>query len=204
MNYKIKNAIKTKDLTTQNGTFAVYSMELEGVEGAVEMLQKPETPAPKVGDDLMGTIEDTQWGKRFKKERMGGGFSGNRNDPRTQEQIIRQNALTNAVNFVSNKAKLMAKDRGKGNEVVKYMSGKQIIQVATLFAQYSNGLITVVNMGDGEIKIERNKEIKPIAETSNGVKETPEEPKPDDLASMPEADAMKEPQEEINIEDIPF
>jgi len=217
MNYKITSSIKIKDLTLPNGTLlAVYGLGLEGEEGQVEVLQKPETPAPVVGSMIEGTITTSQYGKRIKKERIGG-FSGGKNDPRTQEQIIRQNALGNAVAYNVAKSVLMSKMGKQGlKKALKYLTGKQIVQTATFFAQYSSGIITVVNMGDGLIKIEKTQEIKPIAETNQSVKEELPEiqvnkdtaeavPPSDDETGYPYGnEPPKKEQEEVDASSIPF
>ena len=96
MNYTVESAMRTGEYTTQYGPMAKYAIKFQNQDEAVEMSQKPDTPAPKAGDILEGEIESTQHGKRFKKARVGGGRF---NDPQTRMEIIRQNALTNAVNF---------------------------------------------------------------------------------------------------------
>ena len=146
MKYKIIQSMKTGEFTGQYGRTIKYGMVLSDeadntIEG-VELSQKPETPLP-VGE-IEGTIEDTQWGKRFKKTPTGGGFS-KFNDPQTRNEIIRQNSLTNAVAFCTAKANLMEK-----KVAIEYLTGKKIIQVATYFAKYSKGEVTVVT--ENEIK----------------------------------------------------
>lgn len=69
-----------------------------------------------------------------------------RNDPEIQKAIIRQNSLTNAVNYVLGKAQLMSKE-----DALKYVTGKEVIQVATYFAKYSEGSVTVVNQAEEEM-----------------------------------------------------
>lgn len=79
---KVISAMKTGSYTGKFGTMVKYAIQFEGQEEAVELSQKPETPAPKAGDELEGTIEDTQYGKRFKKAQGSfskGGFS--KSDP---------------------------------------------------------------------------------------------------------------------------
>jgi hypothetical protein len=101
MSYKITSVGPDKEITTQNGKFKVYSIQLEGV-GWVELMQKPETAAPNAGQELEGTVEDTQYGKRFKKAQgAGGSFGGNRaQDPATRSSIERQSALKASVDAV--------------------------------------------------------------------------------------------------------
>jgi len=157
---------------------AKYAIKFQNQDEAVEMSQKPDTPAPKAGDILEGEIESTQHGKRFKKARVGGGRF---NDPQTRMEIIRQNALTNAVNFCVAKATLK-KDP-------EYLSGKQVVQVATYFAKYSGGKVTVM-MSPEEIAKEF------------GYKQEPE-PEPE-AESEPEEEPEETKQEEFNLDEIPF
>jgi hypothetical protein len=87
-----------------------------------------------------------------------------RNDPEIQKAIIRQNSLTNAVNYVLGKAQLMSKE-----DALKYVTGKEVIQVATYFAKYSEGSVTVVNQAEEEM---------PEADNSQ------EELTPDDITAL--------------------
>jgi len=69
------------------------------------------------------------------KFKSSGGF-GKFNDPQTRKEIIRQNSLTNAVNYCIAKANL---------EKDFKLTGKEVIQVATYFAKYSEGELTVAS-----------------------------------------------------------
>lgn len=104
MNYTVTNAMKTREYAGKYGTMHSYAMQLEGVDATVELSQKPETAPPKSGDTLDGTIEDTQYGKRFKKAQPANSFSGGttsrQNDPDTRASIERQSALKAAVETV--------------------------------------------------------------------------------------------------------
>lgn len=92
----------------------------------------------EVGQDVQGDWKDTEYGRKFEVVKQVPSFS-KKDDPQTQKQIIRQNSLTNAVNFVLGKAQFMDKEKA-----LNYITGKEIIQVATYFAKYSEGAITVV------------------------------------------------------------
>jgi hypothetical protein len=136
MQYKIVSATPAGEYQTQYGMMKKYAVSFEGGESA-ELSQKPETPAPVVGSMIEGEITTTQYGNKFRKARAFSGPTGNgHNDPNTRKEIIRQNSLTNAVNYCIAKAKL-TKD-------IKYLTGKEVVQVATYFAKYSLGDITVV------------------------------------------------------------
>ena len=107
-----------------------------GASLAAELLQRPETPMPMAGQILEGTVEDTKFGKRFKKDKKdfgnGGGFRGK--SPEERGEIMRQNALGNAIHFVIEKAKYM-----KQPEALEFISGKQVIEIAEVFAKYTMG-----------------------------------------------------------------
>lgn len=136
MTYKITGSIKTQDRQSDYGMMSDYAISFESGETA-QLSQKQTTPAPKVGDILEGTIEQTKYGPKFKKAQKDG-FNG-RQDPETRKEIIRQNSLTNAVTYMVAKANLMDK-----KEALKFLSGKSVLQTATYFAGYSNGKNTVV------------------------------------------------------------
>lgn len=101
-NYKILAVGKQREVQTNNGTFKVYDIELEG-EGWAEVMQKPDSPAPKPGDSLEGTVtNDPKWGKKFKRQGAGGAPAGRQNDPETRGSIERQTALKEAREAVYN------------------------------------------------------------------------------------------------------
>src|SRR5215213_5803621 len=102
MSYKIKTLGPVKEVQSKYGPLKVYTIQFEGSDDWVEVNQKPESPVPTVGQELEGTIEDTQYGKRFKKAQgAGGGFQGNRApDPATRSSIERQSAMKASVDAV--------------------------------------------------------------------------------------------------------
>lgn len=174
MTYEVLNASKLKDRESQYGQMTDYMLVFKD-GSAGEMSQKASTPAPKTGDTLDGTIEDTQYGPKFRKTKQAGGFGGQAYNPEREASIIRQNSLTNAVAYCLGKANLMTKEAG-----LKWLSGKEVLQVATYFARYSKGAVTVVT------EAEKPSE---TATTAN------DEPTP--LPEPPEGD-------DISLDDIPF
>jgi len=69
--YKVaKVSPTTKEWESKYGKFITYYVLLEG-EGQepVEMNKKPDSPAPKVGDTLYGTLTASQFGQKFKTEK---------------------------------------------------------------------------------------------------------------------------------------
>lgn len=69
--FRITEAQHRKNWQGQHGEMADYAIKLEGVEGWVQLTQKPDTPAPVVGQELFGhTWVQTNGDKsylRFKK-----------------------------------------------------------------------------------------------------------------------------------------
>lgn len=112
MKYSITSvSTAVRDYETKFGAMKSYKIMLDGGE-VVELSQKASTPAPTVGQELEGHIEEGQYGKKFKKEFQQGGFSKpsvhsttetkfstSSESPEKQESIQRMNALTNAVNY---------------------------------------------------------------------------------------------------------
>lgn len=74
--YKIEAvAAKVREFETKFGQMKSYKVKLSGEDEPVEISQKDSTPAPTVGETVTGTISETEYGKKFKKE-FGGGFTG--------------------------------------------------------------------------------------------------------------------------------
>lgn len=175
MEFKVLSATKLKERDSQYGKMIDYMMVFED-DKAGEMSQKADTPAPKAGDVLEGEITQTNYGPKFKKASKGGFGGGWKQDPETRKEIMRQNALTNAVQFCIAKANMMSKEKG-----LDYLSGKQVLQVATYFARFSDGAQTIV------------KQDKDATQTIVG----PNEAKNEEVVTSREDD-------EINLDEIPF
>lgn len=81
----------------------VYTLmgTIDGELDTVEFTTKPQY-APKVGDTLEGTVEDTDYGKKFKKAMAPGGFNrGGGRTPEEQDAIMRQHAVTDAISLMT-------------------------------------------------------------------------------------------------------
>lgn len=141
--FKVVSCTKVGEFTGQYGLNYKYLLMLEGQPAGAELNQKPETPVPAPGTEIEGELTNSQYGLKFKKAQKftGGGYSvGAKTEaPEKQGSIERQNALTNAVHFCVSKANLLEQP-----EAVKYLSGKQIIEVATYFKKYNEGKISIV------------------------------------------------------------
>lgn len=133
--YKIVSAIKSGEYESKFGTMHKYIVQFEGQPMPVELSQKPETPVPKTGDSLHGTIEDTQYGKKFKK--VQNNTFGNspvskefKADPLKQASIERQVALKCAIDLLAAKLPQM-KDQPKSGELAKVA-----IEIANVFDDF--------------------------------------------------------------------
>jgi hypothetical protein len=137
MSYIITGAVRAGEYQTNYGTMVKYILSLEGEADGVEIGQKPDTPAPKAGDVLDGTIESTKYGKKFKKtpQATGGARSGYTPDPATQVSIQRQIALGRAVDAVNNYNIQKGTDM-KSVTINQYAD--QIIATADRFAAWLN------------------------------------------------------------------
>lgn len=66
-------APEPRKYSTKFGDMASYKVKFTTEADTVEISQKEATPAPKPGDTLNGTITETEYGKKFKKDFAGGG-----------------------------------------------------------------------------------------------------------------------------------
>lgn len=130
MEYTIVTSMKTGSFQGKFGETYKYGVLFDGEIDAVEVNQKPETPAPKAGDKLSGTIEVTQYGRRFKKESTG--TFGAKSDPVRQESIEWQSARRDAVDYCIAKSRLLF-DLGKKKEAEEELTGKHIFEVTYYF-----------------------------------------------------------------------
>ncbi|MBA2706124.1 MAG: hypothetical protein H0U60_20000 [Blastocatellia bacterium] len=132
----VKQILETQQKTSKAGkAYTVTTFQGEDDKLYKDMFGKFE-----VGQSLEGEWKDTEYGLKFEVVKPAFSGSGGRQDnPETQAAIIRQNSLTNAVNYVLGKAAYMTQE-----EAIKFISGKEVIEVATYFAKYSKGEITVV------------------------------------------------------------
>lgn len=92
------------------------TLELDGKQAEVEILQKPETPLPSDGEQLEGQVEKTQYGLKFKRASKFNGNGGNGYSKDREESIDRAVAIKSATQLVS--ARIMAGEL-KGEEAAQ-------------------------------------------------------------------------------------
>lgn len=108
MSYTIEAAEKQiREPEIKGERFHSYLLTLDGQK--VEMLQKPTSPAPKVGEVIEGTIEPgkekndgSKWPDKFKRLRSipgGGGFRPR--DPKETNSIVRQHSQEMAIRWAT-------------------------------------------------------------------------------------------------------
>lgn len=76
---------QTKEWSNNHGSFLDYTVALAGEEGTVKLTQKPDTPAPSVGQQLYGQIETKHFDghdgpfevRKFRKEKREDGAAPN-------------------------------------------------------------------------------------------------------------------------------
>lgn len=118
-------------------------VELDGKPDIVEVVAfgKKECPVT-VGQTYEGEVTSNNYGKSFRMKKAGGGGKNNES-PEKQASIERQNSLTNSINYCTAKAQVLIA-MGKLEAAEEELSGKHILQVATYFAGYNNGKLTIV------------------------------------------------------------
>lgn len=82
------------------GNVYVVMGTIDGELETVEITTKSQN-APKIGDTIEGTVEDTQYGKRFKKTPSAGGYRSGGRSPEEQDAIMRQHAVTDSLSLMS-------------------------------------------------------------------------------------------------------
>jgi len=203
MNYTIKSAVKIKDRSSDYGPMIDYMLIVQdnkNEQKSAELSQKQTTPAPVVGSTISGTIEDTKYGPKFRKDKpaySGAGVAPR--DPETQRYIMRQNALTAAINRGVCKVQELckfAKDKKEVDKILdEELSGKHLVQVAGLLAKFSEGKITVVMEPEEVVKLMGYD----IGEEATETAKTP--PKTDET---PKDEPMDDKDIEDIVDEIPF
>lgn len=91
---------QVKDVPLQHGQFKAYKLTLGTPEGQVdaEWLRKADSPAPQVGQVLEGTLEDGQYGRKFKPTARAS-FQRSE-DPKRTAAIQRMWAMDHAMQLV--------------------------------------------------------------------------------------------------------
>ena len=103
--FTIRGVEKRKQFTTKYGsTLQSYALTLEDSDKQfvqVELNQKVETAEPAIGTQIEGTIEDGQYGKKFKKMLQSGapGPGGKSMSPQTEMQIRHMHAQKCALQY---------------------------------------------------------------------------------------------------------
>lgn len=95
--YTIEAVGPIKEWSGAHGPMKDYQIKFKEEPEWVTVTQRPETPAPTVGQTLTGTINPTQYGKKFKKEQAFSGGGGSPRQPIDHDSMYKCNALNNAV-----------------------------------------------------------------------------------------------------------
>lgn len=92
--------------------------DASGTSHQVTFLQKPASPLPTPGDTLEGTVEESQYGLKFRRawKNNGGNFGGGNFSKDREESIDRAVAIKSATQLVS--ARIMAGEL-KGEEAAQ-------------------------------------------------------------------------------------
>lgn len=93
---------KPKEWDSAYGPMLTYLIQVEGNGEPVSINKKPESPAPQIGDELYGTIEETKFGQKFKSAPKPFGGSSPRREYHDNSDGMRQGmCINNAANFVT-------------------------------------------------------------------------------------------------------
>jgi|SRR6185437_8704978 len=101
--FTVRGVEKRKQFTTKHGsTLQSYALTLEDSDKQlvqVELNQKLETAEPAIGAQIEGTVEDGQYGKKFKKALAGAPGGGKGMSPQTEAQIRHMHAQKCALQY---------------------------------------------------------------------------------------------------------
>lgn len=146
--YTVKKAEVTKtEVGKYNNNEITATLENgDGKEAEVTFLQKPESPLPEVGSQLTGTVEQTQYGLKFKREwkQSGGGYGGGNRD----EEINRAVAVKAATQLAA--AQISAGVVKEDAQAIAALSSftEQIFAVLTKSADKPEGKAQTVKSDD--------------------------------------------------------
>lgn len=101
--YKVITAEHKKPVTTDKGEFQVIALTLD-VDGKIEgadWFTKASTVVPAQGSVLSGTLEDSPYGKKFRKQQAFGGGGPRPEDPRRAAMILRQHSQHMALMYAA-------------------------------------------------------------------------------------------------------
>lgn len=136
---KFKREFQIPDKANPNTTITLRSYAvmglLDGELDSVEMTAQSDLTAPKVGETIEVTVEETQYGKKAKKVRQntfqGPSRSAQPEDPAREARIVRQNSVTNSIVLLSAIATIEKKTDN--------LTVENVLVVAAKLAAYSMG-----------------------------------------------------------------
>lgn len=93
----------------QYGPMAAIKLVLKLPDGemkSAEWFTKATTPVPQAGEKVTGTLEDSQYGLKFRKAKVNGAFGPRPEDPKRSASIRRQHSQHMALLYAQVKATL--------------------------------------------------------------------------------------------------
>jgi hypothetical protein len=136
--YVVVSAMKSGEFSTQYGKMIKYLTQFEGEQEACEWSMKDGSPAPTPGLKVTGSITDTQYGKKFAKAKMQGGFGGRGDSPEKQENITNNSSTTQSLNFIEAKTRLLCQYPEKAKLIEEKFSVKYWEQIHIVAKNLNN------------------------------------------------------------------
>jgi hypothetical protein len=90
--FKVESTLGREEWTGNYGPMLTYRLAVNGGQ-EVDLNQKPETPAPQIGDEIWGHLEDGKYRPKLKKDKKDGGGSWGGGGDELGPVIHRQVAL---------------------------------------------------------------------------------------------------------------
>lgn len=160
--YKVETVGPTETFTTKAGVeLTKYALRFEGQPDWVSLVQKPDTTAPKEGDTLKGTIEQSDYGPKFKKENSGGG--GGRG---FSEGAAYSSALDASIDFLNGWILANSTELKKIHDKAKKDSKNPIDVYLELVKQYVPKMKEIVDSNVSSGQAQSAQTTQPAQETS--------------------------------------
>jgi hypothetical protein len=157
--YKVTLASKARDYTF-NGRdgeevamveYQVAVTDEAGTQTLAKMSRSAKKPAPVVGDEINGTITQSEkFGIELKEDRQGGGGRGGyQRSPEETASIIRQNSLGHATDIMIAVARMTydaAEDKQKGlAEAKEFLKPQKVFALSELYFLQAAGNLAVAS-----------------------------------------------------------
>lgn len=181
--YKVK-AVKSvpKEWDSKYGAMKTWLIQVEGDGEPLQLNKKADSPMPQVGEELYGSIQETEFGRKFKGEKKPFTQNGFKGQPRDDSAIQAQWAINQSREYIQ-------------FQLGKDANLKEIMETAKIFY----GMIDQVK-GNASPKTDGAEvKVQPQSGYEKAKQVREKLPQPMDVPNFD-----FDPEEPVNLDDIPF